>query len=430
MSRLEALIEHHPLPSWRPVAWPVMVLLGSLLAWANFAQLEEVAVATGEVIPAGQKKVIQHLEGGIIEQINFIEGDTVKKGDVLVRLNLASAGTNLEELQVRMDSQILLRARLKAEVEGKSEPVFPEDVARRLPDQYRAQKLSFLARKRKLNSNLNVLRRQVRQRELDVKEIETKGAATRKNLKLAQQRLKMSANLLKDGLTPKIDHLQLRAEVESLQGEMKSILPAVRRARSAVKEAKSRINDEINRFRSDAQDELIKAEQAIGRIKELLNKANEQEMRAEIRSPIDGVVQNLQYHTIGGVVKPGDPIMEIVPSGGKIMIEAKLDPVDRAYVREGMPVLVKLTAYDYSRYGGLEGRVLTIAPDSSTDDKGVPYFRVVVTTKKSYLGKVKGELPITPGMQALVDIRTGSRTVMEYLIRPVLKLKHEAFRER
>ncbi len=430
MSQLDSLLENHPLPSWRPVAWPVMIMLGALLTWANFAQLDEVAVAMGEVVPLGQVKVIQHLEGGIIEKINFTEGDKVNSGDILVRLNLATSGVNREELQVRLDGQLLVRARLDAEVRGLKKPDFPKEAGERLPAQLIAQSRSFDARKRKLSSNLDVLRKQVQQRQSEVKEMEAKGVATKNNLRLAKERFRMSTNLLAEGLTPKIEHLQLEAEVESLLGEMQSLEPSLRRARSAVAEARSRVNEEINRFRSESQDEMVKTEQAIGRITELLNEATEQGARADVKSPIDGVVKNMRYFTIGGVVKPGEPIMEIVPTGGKLVIEAKLSPTDRAYVEKSMPVLVKLSAYDYARYGGLDGTVVMVAPDSSTDEQGEPYFRVVVRTDKSYLGEVEGELPITPGMQATVDVHTGTKSVMDYLVKPVLKLRHEAFRER
>ncbi len=429
MTRLDALLKHHPLPSWRPVAWPVMLMLGASILWANFAELDERAVATGEVVPLGKVKVIQHLEGGIIEEIFVAEGDAVKAGETLVQLNLASSGVNREELQVRLDGQILVRSRLEAEASGKKLE-FPEDVAKRMLAQVGAQERAYKARLNSLNSNLDVLAKQVRQRELEVKEIEAGGKAIKNNLKLAQERLRLSEQLLAEGLTPKIEHLQLEAEVESLEGEMRSLGPSIRRARSAVAEARSRIKEEKTRFRSESRQELVSTEQAIGRITELLIEATEQGERAEVKSPIDGVVKNMRYNTIGGVVRPGEPIMEIVPTGGKLVIEVKLNPVDRAHVEPGQSVLVKLSAYDYARYGGLDGKVSMVAPDSSTDEDGSPYFQVIVQTEKTYLGEVEGDLPIMPGMQATVDVHTGKKTVMDYLIKPVLKLRHEAFRER
>ncbi len=176
--------------------------------------------------------------------------------------------------------------------------------------------------------------------------------------------------------------------------------------------------------------ELGDVEVEIRRIDELLAEATAQSGRTLIRSPTDGIVKNLRINTIGGVVRPGEPILDIVPECDRLVVEARLDPADRGYVRVGQPALVKLTTYDYVRYGGLEGEVVRIAPDSDVTQAGRPYFRVVVETRKTWLGDTKDSLPISVGMQATVDIRTGRRTVLDYLLRPVLKLKSEAFRER
>jgi type I secretion membrane fusion protein, HlyD family len=222
----------------------------------------------------------------------------------------------------------------------------------------------------------------------------------------------------------------LQAEAEKLEGELQSLLPALPRARAAVAESTQRLKEAEIRFQRQAQDELGETEQTIARVQELLSEATDQGLRAEIKSPIDGVVKKLRYNTIGGVVSPGEPIMDIVPTGERLVVEAKLNPVDRGYVHAGQPALVKISTYDFVRYGGLQGTVRQVAPDASTDKSGTPYFEVIVETDRSYLGKEDGRLGIASGMQATVDIRTGDRTVLEYLVKPVLKLREEAFRER
>lgn len=428
-NRLDQIVAAYPLPTWRPLAWPVMGLVGLLLIWAKFAQLDEVALASGEVVPQGKVKVVQHLEGGIIESIFVTEGAKVKEGQSLVQLDLGSAEANRAELQVRLDSSILERARLEAEAVGET-PRFPRDVAERRPAQLAAEINNYEARKKQLASKLSVLREQVRQKELEVDELDARRRAAARNLKLSQERRTMSQGLLSQGLTPKMEHLQLEAETEKLQGELNSLDSAVPRAKAAIMESKERVMAEENAFRREAREELGKSEQAIGRVRELLNEATRVGSRAEIKSPIDGIVKNMRYHTIGGVVKAGEPIMEIVPIGEKLVIEAKLNPTDRGYVREGQEAMVKVSTYDFARYGGLIGHVTMVAPDSSTDDKGNPYFRVIAETDKTFLGRDEGDLPIMPGMQAIVEIKTGSKSVMEYLVKPVLKLRHEAFRER
>lgn len=496
MSHLDDILGNHPLPTWRPIAWMIIFLVGGLITWANFTTLEEVSVATGEVVPQGKVRVVQHLEGGIVEKIYVKEGDRVKVGTSLVRLNLATSGVNRKELVVRLDAQKLIKARLEAQAKG-IPLTFPEDVAQRSANLLKAQLEAFEARKRELEATKRVLNnqmnqkelevkeleskrktledrkretassagaihQQVRQKELEVMELESKHRAVSNNLNLAKERFKMSESLLASGLTPRMEHLQLEAEVANLEGEMSTIessipraqagvaevkghlreekervegelnnlIPAIPRARAAVEEIESRIQEEVVRFRREARDELSTVEQAISRIGTLLDEATEQKGRAEIKSPIEGVVKNMGFNTIGGVVRPGDPIMEIVPTGENLVIDAQLNPTDRGYVEQGQKAVVKISTYDFVRYGSLDGEVILVAPDLSTDPNGNPYFRVVVKTDKTYLGQVEGDLPITPGMQATVDIHTGEKSVIDYLVKPVLKLRHEAFRER
>ena len=428
-SPFNELLAEAPIPEWRSIAWPLVVVILAFLVWANFAALDEVATAPGEVVPQGKVKVIQHLEGGIIEAIHVSEGGRVEAGQPLVQLDLASSGLNSKELQVRLDSQILTKARLMAEAEGR-EPAFPEDLAGRRPDQVAAERANYEARRDQQTSRLRVLEEQVNQGGLEVQELEAKRGATERNLSLARERLAMSESLLAKGLTPKMEHLNLKAEVEELQGELRGLQRAIPKAKAGVEEARQRVAEEKAVLRREVREELGRVEQEIARIGELLAEATEQGLRAEVKSPIDGVVKNIRYHTIGGVVGPGEPIMEIVPTGESLVVEARLGPVDRGYVREGQPATVKVSTYDFARYGGLEGEVVMVAPDSSADDQGQPYFRVVVQTDKTYLGEREGDLPIMPGMEASVEIHTGERTVMEYLVKPVLKLRHEAFRER
>jgi len=406
-----------------------MILLASLTAWSYFATLDEVAVANGEVVPQGKVKTVQHLEGGIVQEIFVADGDTVKEGDPLVQLDLASGGTNLDELQVRLDSELLVRARLVAEAEG-GEIAFPQDVAGRRPTLVAAQRQAFEARRRELASTLDVMREQVKQKQLETEELSAKRTAVSRNFNLAKERLKMSKSLLAEGLTAKMEHLELEAEVENLDGEMRSLEPSIPKAKAAVQEARQRLRESEIRFRREAQDELGKVEQNVARIQELLLEAQEQGSRAEIKSPIDGVVKNMLYNTIGGVVRPGEPILEIVPTADNLVVDAKLNPTERGFIRAGQKAVVKISTYDFARYGGLDGEVVRVSPDTSTDENGAPFFKVVVRTDRNYLGRDENDLPITPGMQATVDIHTGQKSVLDYLVRPVLKLRHEAFRER
>lgn len=240
----------------------------------------------------------------------------------------------------------------------------------------------------------------------------------------------MSADLLKSKLVPKMEHLQLRDEVTSLKAEIDELTKRLPKLRAAHAEAKEREHTGLINFQRAAIEELAEVELAIARNRELITKISDQSSRREIRSPIDGIVKNLRYHTVGGVVKPGEPIMEIVPSDENLIVEVNLNPVDVGYVRVGQPAVVKVTSYDFVRYGGLEGKVINIAPDSNIAADGTAFFKVMIETTRDYLGDTPGTNRIIPGMQATADIHTGYRTVLEYFIAPVLKLKYEAFRER
>lgn len=429
MTRLDQLVKENPVQTFKPVAYGIMFALVVFISWAVFTELEEVSVAIGEVVPQGKVKVVQHLEGGIITDIYVQEGDLVRTGNELVQLDLGTGGVNKEELEVRLDGLLLNRARLLAEANG-TDVEFPQDIVVARPQMAAAAKQSYHARLRDLNSRLNVLNDKLRQKELTVDELEDKLESAKRNLRLARQRFAMSTDLLKDKLTSKMDHLKLEAEAQKLEGERSSLLNSIPKAKAAIKEAQSTINEEKTAFQREAIEELGTVEQNIAQTRELLSKATDQGLRALIKSPIDGVVKNMTYNTIGGVVTGGEPIMEIVPVGENLVIEARLKPIDRGYVEENQDAVVKINTYDFIRYGSLDGKVIHVAPDSTTSPEGETYFRVIVQTEKTYLGEKEGLYEITPGMEATVDIHTGTKSVIEYMVKPVLKMKHEAFRER
>jgi len=430
MNKLDELVQSHPLPTWRSLAWFVITLLSCLVVWGYYAMLDEVTTAMGEVIPQGKIKVIQHLEGGIVETLHIKEGAIVKTGDPLVQLNLATGGINIDELKVRSDGHRLAIARLRAEALGEATIEFPEDIAKNRPRLAQAELDTFEARAREHENAVSQREADVRQKALEVTKLESKLGAVEDNLALGQKRFEMSKKLIARKLTSTMDHLQLEAEVVSLQGEATGLESSIPKAAEAVLEAEGKVEEAVVKFRREAREALTAQEQALAGLQETLNRAEDQGNRALIVSPIDGVVKNLRYNTIGGVIRPGEAIMEIVPSGENLVIEAKLSPVDRGYIAVGQSTVVKVSTYDFVRYGGLDGKVIQIAADTSTEQDGTPFFSVIVETDKTYLGDAVGKLPIIPGMEATIDIHTGRKSVLDYLIKPVLKMRHEAFRER
>jgi len=406
-----------------------MVMAVALIAWSYFAELDEVSTAEGEVVPQGQVKTIQHLEGGIIEEILVREGDPVKKGDPVVRLNLLSTDASRAELSVRIDGFQLMATRLKAQATGKK-PQYGATLAKRRPALLALERRRFEAYEREVESTIAVLKERTHQRALEVKQIRSRQATLTNDLELGREEFAMSTRLLEDGLTSKLDHLKLRREIERLEGELKELADALPRAEAAVAESKEQIRSQKDKYRRLAGEDLGKVELDMAQTREALARATDRVKRLEITAPIDGIVKSLRYHTIGGVVRPGEAIMEIVPTQEKMVVEARLNPADVGYVRVGQSATTKLSTYDFVRYGALDGKVIDISPDSHSDGEGNAYFRLVVQTDRNYLGNTPGDLPITSGMQATVDVHTGTKSVLRYLLTPVLKLKSESFRER
>jgi len=251
------------------------------------------------------------------------------------------------------------------------------------------------------------------------------------NLNVVREKFRISKDLVKDQLTSKLEHLQLSSDLKELEGRLQVLDVSIPRAQAAMEEAENKLKGIRLHYQNDAQQELNDVEQAIARTKEALNRAEDQVDRTTITSPIDGVVKSLKNHTLGGVIQPGATVMEIVPQSENLVIEAHLNPNDIGFVSVGQEVLVKVNTYDFSRYGGLNGTVQSISADSLMNEAThEPYFLVRVRTDRNYLGTDANSFPITAGMQVLVDIKTGEKSVMEYLLKPVIMLQHESFHER
>ena len=429
MRALDQMLTRFPMPTWQPLAWLVMVMLAGTAAWASMAELDRVAVATGSVVPQGEVRIVQHLEGGIVTAIHVREGDQVQTGQPLIQLDLGSGGINAEEIQVRLDGLELERARLLSEY-ASLDLSLPGEASRRQPQLAEAEKAAFLSRRREHQSNVLVLREQKKQKELEVQSIESRIASVSRNIELSRAQYEMARRLGEQALVPEMQVLSHAREVEELEGELATLNIAKPAAELAFLEAEERLVHERHRFHRDAAERLREVELEIARQSELFERARNQVHRAEIVSPIDGVVQDMKINTIGGVVGPAEPIVEIVPSNERLVIEAQLSPMDIGHVSVGQPATVKITTYDFLTYGTLEGEIVNLSADTNTDPEGNHYFRMIVETESDRLLVGNESYPISPGMQAQVDIGLGQRSVLQYIVEPVLKLRTEAFRDR
>jgi len=431
MSALQKIIKAKKKSKWVYPSRLILLLLIGLGYWAHVTKLDEVAVASGRVIPQGKVKTVQHLEGGIIKELNIRDGASVIAGDPLMVLSLGVGKLNHTELLTELDGYRLVMARFEAEGKGLKKLNFPAESEKRRPDVAERERSAFKARHQELTGQLSVIRKQIRQKELSIESLRTRRSAASNNLDLAEENQDLAEDAWAKGMGMRSEYLDMSREVENLLGDIRTIDADIPTARADIDEARARLTETKLRYKREASEKLSKVSREISRIEKVLNTANEQEGRTIIRAPIDGTVKNLKYTNIGAVVRPGEAIMELVPARDSLVIEAQLSPTDRGYVQVGLAANIKVSAYDFVRYGALPGHVLQIAPDTDKTEEGAPYYRVILSTDRMFLGDGnKVRLPITTGMETQVDIVTGQRSVLEFFLRPLLRLKDEAFRER
>ena len=415
-------------PGWRAPQRRFMALFVILLLWMIIGRVDRVVTAPGKVIPFDKVKVIQHLEGGIIKEILVRENQEVKAGDPLVQLDLATSGINSGEMNARMATLKLAKIRLEAESEG-VEPVWPEAMLAQFPQIIAAEQATYLSKRDERNSAFNALDNTVLQNRQRMAESRERLASLEGSLQIARKEMAISEELVKDKLTSQLDHFQRQSNLERITGEIAQLRQAIIGSQAAINESIARRKQEEARFKRESANEIGEFERRMASLTEELSRANEQEDRSIIRAPIDGVVKNLRFQTAGNVVKPGEPIMEVVPLKDQLVIELKLNPADRGYVNLHQEALVKISTYDFYRYGGLIGTVKGIGADTDIGRNEEQFYRVIVSTDKTWLGDKPGLYPITPGMLGEVDIKVDTQMILWSLLRPVLKLKNEALRE-
>lgn len=407
----------------------IVALAGISLAWASWARLEEVTRGEGRVIPSRQTQVVQNLEGGIVADILVREGEIVEPGQVLMRIDNIRAASDFRERRSRHLALLAALARLEAEVED-SEPVFPEEALAEAPGIVSAETRLFNSRQIALRSELEILRQQREQREQELAELQTRERQYAESLRLAREELRILAPLAERRVVSQSELLQLQRQVNDLNGNLEQTRLAIPRVQSAVREAQERIENARDNFRSEAYREMSTLRGELAGIVEVIVAGEDRVRRTEVRSPVRGTIKELKFNTIGGVIQPGDPIVEITPLDDTLLVEARVRPADIAFLRPDLPAMVKITAYDFSIFGGLEGRVEQISADTITDERGESFYRVRVRTNETSLGTEENPLEIIPGMTAQIDVITGEKTVLDYLLKPILKARNEALRER
>ncbi len=417
---------------WR--AWLLLIIITALFAavigWALTARLEEVTNGEGEVVPAQQIQIVQSLEGGIISQLAVRRGDLVDEGQIVARLDDTETRSKMGELEQRRLSSLARIARLTAEAEDDDAPQFSDELQSAAAASVAAEQALFTARRAEQAQQVSVIEPQLAQRRQELIELEARREKITASLELLDRELELTRDLRKRGAVPEIELLQLERRAVDERGELAVLAASRERVAAAVEEFEGRLAAIATEFRASARSELASETAQLSVIEEAVAGARERVVRTTIRAPVRGVVNSVAITTIGGVLKPGDTVMEIVPLDDRLLIEARIRPQDVAFIHPGQVANVKLTAYDYALYGGLEGKVTQISPNTITDEAGNTYYRVIIETDETGLTFNGEDLPIIPGMLASIDILTGDKTVMEYLIKPFNKVRFEALRER
>ncbi len=400
------------------------------LIWGNWATLDEVTRGDGKVIPSSEIQMVQHQEGGIVQEFMVKEGDDVKAGQILMRLSDVGATSDLGSNQKRYLGLKAKAERLQAEAEGAVAPEFSEEVIKGVPGSVTEELNAFKANQANVQSQTQVLEQQIAQREQEVRELKTRMHDLREVIRLSREEMETIRPLVERGSAPKLELLQLERGMKERQTELNSVLTSLPRAEAAVAEAQGRIEEVKSAARATAQTEMSATQIEMATIKETLAALSDRQKRTEIRSPVAGTIKDFKINTVGGVVKPGDDVVEIVPHDDQLLVEARVRPSDIAFLYPGQPAVVKITAYDFSIYGGLKGELVDISADTITNEKGESFYRVRIRTPEKNI-KRRGEvLPIIPGMVASVDILTGKKTVIEYIMKPFNKTLQTAMRER
>jgi membrane fusion protein, adhesin transport system len=410
-----------------------LAAIGVFLAWSALAMIDEVTRGEGRVIPSSKTQLVQSLEGGIVKEVTVRAGDKVTKGDILARIDDTGFASNLGEVRAKVVALSAKVARLLHEAEGDLEtpPAFPTELVESSPAIVKNETQLYDERQKSLITQVKVLKERVEQRSRELEETKATMAKVREALSLANQEMKLKKPLADRGIVAKTDIIRLQRDVADAQGQIAVLKETLPRIESSIRESENLIDEQRQKFREEARSELSQMQAELAVSQETILAARDRVKRADIRSPVDGIVNKVNANTVGGVIQAGQTIMEIVPIEDAVFVEARIRPADIAFVHPQQNAIVKLTAYDFSIYGGLEAQVELISADSVYDEQlRENFYLVTVKTLENRLKSGKGDLPIIPGMVASVDILTGKKSVLDYLLKPINKARDEALRER
>ncbi|WP_281647727.1 HlyD family type I secretion periplasmic adaptor subunit [Parendozoicomonas sp. Alg238-R29] len=413
----------------RPLTYLTLLSIVLFIVWAAWCEIDEITRGMGKVIPSSQVQDVQNLEGGIVKDILVDEGDLVEQGQVLLIMDdtrFAAAREGQFANQFALEAKMV---RLKAEIEG-VEPVMPKTLLDNVPELAQRELELFASRQLELASTLGVIEQQLNQQQQQLEETGAQKRLLERRRLLLDEEFKLSKELEVEGAVSRVEVLRLERQVSDTQGEKQIAIEAFERIQAQQQETRQRIREVEFAFSNKARAEM---NEVLAQLQELSAKdvaVADQVERTRVRAPMKGVVKQILVNTEGGVVQPGMSMMELIPVDDTLEVEARIRPEDIAFLHPGQKATVRFTAYDFTIYGGIDGELTHISADTISDEEGESFYIARIKTKKSYLGELEQSRPILAGMVTTVDILTGKKSLLDYLLKPVLRAKQLAFSER
>lgn len=424
-----AMLTHNTLAT-KIMLWVGAFFIIWLIYWAYNAEIDALTRGQGKVIPSTQVQVIQNLEGGIVSEILVAEGESVKKGDILIKIDDTGFVSSFVESQLRYNELQAKSIRLLAESAGTPFNA-AEAIRKNSPELIKYEESLYLSNKEQLENSVLIYKHRLEQKKDELKEAEARLSNLTKSYEFITKELSLNKPLVDKGIVSEVEYLKLQREASTIEGQMKSTKLSIPRLNSIIDEQRNNILEIQFKFRNIAKEKFNETKAEMTRI-ESVNIAREDKVnRTLVRSPVDGTIKQLLVNTVGGVVKPGMNIIEVVPTEDNLLIEAKIKPADIAFLFPGQRAIVKFSAYDFAIYGSIKGTLTHISADTIYDETSRQnYYLVRIKTDENYLGNKEKKLNIMVGMTADVDIITGKKTVLDYILKPILRARENVLSER
>ena len=407
-----------------------LVVIVGFIIWASFTKVNEIVRGKGQVIPGGKNQIVQNLEGGIVEKIYVKEGEYVKKGQPLVKIKNQKSLSYLESAKAKLLAYQVKIKRLEAEAKGENNLKYSEKLTKKVPDIVKNELSLFKSDKEELDSKISELKERLNQKQHELQNALISLKLFKNSLEIIKKELSMTEPMVKRGVKSKIELYKLQRQVNDLENKYESTKLSIPKLKSAIDEIKDQMNTLKLQYQNKAKQQLTDVITDYLALKAQIISYKDTIKRTIVLSPIDGIIKKLYVNTIGEVIKPGGNIVEIVPVDENLLIKTKIKPKDIGFLYPGQKAIIKFSAYDYTIFGSMNGKVVMISPDTEEDRKGNVFYIVYVRTNKNFLEKKGKKFKIKPGMTANVDIVTGKKTVMDYLLKPILKTKTYIFTEK